>query len=290
MRVASTKLATRTLAHSLLFMPELPEVETTVRALRPFITNQTFTEIRNYWPRHIATSSVEEFQARLHGQTVESVGRRGKYLLFNLDSGDVLSVHLKMTGHLAIVPQETPPDKYAHTIFGLANGQEMRFRDTRKFGRIYLAANAEEIVGKLGPEPLSDAYTAAIMKERMNGRWRAIKPLLLDQHFVAGVGNIYADESLFYAGIHPTRPCDTLSDDEIERLHTAVRKVLQEGIDREGTTISTYRQPDGRRGDMQNALAVFRRTGEPCYDCGAIVERIVLGGRSTHFCPVCQTK
>ena len=288
MRVTSTILANSPLAHSLLFMPELPEVETTVRALRPFITNQTFTEIRNYWPRHIATSSVEEFQTRLHGQTVESVGRRGKYLLFNLDSGDVLSVHLKMTGHLAIVPQEAPPDKYAHTVFGLANGQEMRFRDTRKFGRVYLAANAEDIVGKLGPEPLSDAYTAAIMKERMNGRWRAIKPLLLDQHFLAGVGNIYADESLFYAGIHPTRPCDTLSDDEIERLYMAVRKVLQEGIDREGTTISTYRQPDGRRGDMQNALAVFRRTGEPCYDCGTTVERIVLGGRSTHFCPVCQ--
>ena len=269
-------------------MPELPEVETTVRALRPFITNQTFTEMRNYWPRHIATPSFDEFQARLHGQEVESVGRRGKYLLFNLDSGDVLIVHLKMTGHLAIVSQETPPDKYAHTVFGLANGQEMRFRDTRKFGRVYLVADAEEIVGKLGPEPLSDAYTAAVMKERINGRWRAIKPLLLDQHFLAGVGNIYADESLFHARIHPKRPCDTLSDDEIGRLYTAVRKVLQEGIDREGATIGTYRKPDGQRGDMQNALRVFRRTGEPCYDCGTIIERIVLGGRSTHFCPACQ--
>ncbi len=269
-------------------MPELPEVETTVRALRPLINGQIFTEMRNYWPRHIAVPSFDEFQARLHGQQVESVERRGKYLLFNLDSGDTLLIHLKMTGHLAIVPQETPPDKYAHTVFGLANGQEMRFRDTRKFGRVYLVADAEEITSKLGPEPLSDAYTAAVMKERMHGRRRAIKPLLLDQHFVAGVGNIYADESLFYAKIYPERRCNTLTDSEIERLHTAVRRVLQEGIDREGTTISTYRQPDGRRGDMQNALAVFRRTGESCYDCGTKIERIVLGGRSTHFCPTCQ--
>jgi formamidopyrimidine-DNA glycosylase len=141
----------------------------------------------------------------------------------------------------------------------------------------------------LGPEPLADSFTVAILEERLNGRSRTLKPLLLDQTFIAGVGNIYADEALFYAGLHPERKADSLTADQITALHAAIQKVLQLGIDREGASINDYIKPDGSKGDMQNAVAVYGRTGMPCHQCGRAIRRIVLGGRSTHFCPNCQT-
>ncbi|MEM7115640.1 MAG: bifunctional DNA-formamidopyrimidine glycosylase/DNA-(apurinic or apyrimidinic site) lyase [Chloroflexota bacterium] len=269
-------------------MPELPEVETVVRALRQPLVGRIIQNVRNYWPRHVATPSVAELQQRIHGRTIMAVNRRGKYLLFPLDDGQTLIVHLKMSGHLAVVPNETPPDKYAHTIFGLDNNHELRFRDVRKFGKVYLVNDAQEIVGKLGPEPLEDDFTAEVLAARINGRKRALKPLLLDQTILAGVGNIYADEANFYAGLHPERRTNTLTPNEITALHGAIRKVLQLGIAREGASIDKYVKPDGSKGDMQNAVAVFRRTGQPCYHCETPITRIVLGGRSTHFCPQCQ--
>jgi formamidopyrimidine-DNA glycosylase len=186
------------------------------------------------------------------------------------------------------VDAATPANKYVHTAFQLDNGQELRFRDTRKFGRVYLVHDPEQILGKLGPEPLEADFTPEVLQERLNGRTRALKPLLLDQQLIAGVGNIYADEALFYAKLHPTRPANTLSKNEFIKLHGAIQKVLQLGIEREGASINLYTKPDGSKGDMQNAVAVFRRTGDPCYGCGRPIERIVLGGRSTHFCPNCQ--
>ena len=272
----------------LLDMPELPEVETVVRALRKPLIGRTFTEVRNYWPRHIATPTFSELQSRLHGQTVQSIARRGKYLLLHLTGQETLIIHLKMSGHLAVVAQGTLPDKYAHTIFGLDNGLELRFRDTRKFGKVYLVKDPAEIVGKLGPEPLQADFTPELLRQRLNGRSRVIKPLLLDQTFIAGVGNIYADEALFYAGIHPQRRANTLTAVEITALHHAIQKVLQLGIEREGASIDSYVKPDGQKGDMQNAVAVFRRTGDACYSCSSPIQRIKLGGRSTHFCAVCQ--
>lgn len=269
-------------------MPELPEVETVVRALRRPLLGRIITEVRNYWPRHIATPSVAELQQRIHGRRITAVNRRGKYLLFPLDDGQTLIIHLKMSGHLAVVSSETPPDKHTHTIFALDNGHELRFRDTRKFGKVYLVEDAAEIVGKLGPEPLEDSFTVALLQERINGRKRSLKPLLLDQTILAGVGNIYADEALFYAGLHPQRHANTLTETEVAALHAAIQQVLQMGIEREGASISSYIKPDGEKGEMQDAVAVFRRTGQPCYRCGTFIERIVLGGRSTHFCPVCQ--
>jgi formamidopyrimidine-DNA glycosylase len=269
-------------------MPELPEVETVVRALRQPLVGRTFTEVRNYWPGHIVTPSLAELQQRIHGRTVLSINRRAKYLVFSLSGGETLIVHLKMTGHLSVVDQDTPPDKYAHTVFGLDNGQELRFRDTRKFGRVYLVSDPAEIFGHLGPEPLENAFTAAVLQERLENRKRVLKPLLLDQTFVAGIGNIYADEALYYAGLHPERRADTLSLAEIKALHKAIQKVLKLGIEREGASIDRYVKPDGSKGDMQNAVAVFRRTGDPCYHCGTPIQRIKLGGRSTHFCPTCQ--
>jgi formamidopyrimidine-DNA glycosylase len=270
-------------------MPELPEVETIVRALRRPLAGRTFTEVRNYWPRHIVTPSVAELQRRIHGRAILSINRRAKYLVFSLTDNETLIIHLKMSGHLAVVDSDTPPDKHTHTIFRLDNGQELRFHDTRKFGRVYLVQDPASILGHLGPEPLESAFTVDVLRERLQNKRRVLKPLLLDQTFVAGIGNIYADEALYYAGLHPERRSDTLSPAEVEALHSAIQKVLNLGIEREGASIDKYVKPDGSKGDMQNAVAVFRRTGQPCYHCGTLIHRIKLGGRSTHFCPTCQS-
>ena len=270
-------------------MPELPEVETTVRALRRPLLGQVITAVHNTWPRHIATPTLPEMQARIQGCRIESISRRAKYLLFHLSGGETLIVHLKMTGHLFVTQADEPLDKHTHTIFTLASGQELRFQDMRKFGRVYLVRDPQEIFEKLGPEPLAASFTVDCLRQRLNGRNRSLKPLLLDQTFIAGVGNIYADEALFYAGLHPQRKADSLTADEIKALHVAIQKVLKLGIEREGASISNYIKPDGSKGDMQNAVTVFRRTEMPCYQCGNPIQRIVLGGRSTHFCPHCQT-
>ena len=269
-------------------MPELPEVETTVRALREPLIGRTITAVSNNWPRQLATHDLDALNWQIRNQRVEAVGRRAKYLVFSLSGGDTLIIHLKMSGHLAVVAADEPRHKHVHTVFSLDNGQELRFRDMRKFGRVYLVQEPETVLGGLGPEPLDDAFSPDVLQERLNGRSRAMKPLLLDQSFIAGVGNIYADEALFYSGIHPCRTADSLTDNEIEALYAAIQKVLTMGIEREGASIDLYTKPDGTRGDMQNAVAVFRRTGLPCYQCQTPIKRIVMNSRSTHFCPQCQ--
>lgn len=268
-------------------MPELPEVETVVRAIRPDIEDRAFTSFETYWDKSILPLSVEEFRHKLIGQRVRTVQRRAKYIIIELD-GLVLVVHLRMTGHLSVVSADVPRHKWDRTIFGLDDGRELRFRDLRKFGTIQLTPDLHGIVSKLGPEPLGMFFSPAVLKERLAGRKGKMKPLLLNQQFVAGIGNIYADEALFHAKIDPRRTADTLSEDEIVALHGAIRQVLKEGIEREGASISDYVKPDGKKGDMQNAVAVFRRTGAPCYACGTLIERIKLVQRSTHFCPQCQ--
>lgn len=270
-------------------MPELPEVETVVRALRAPLVGATIVGVENDWPRHVATPDVPELRVRIHGCQVERIWRRAKYLVFDLSCGETLIVHLRMSGHLAVVPAGTPPNPYVHTTLLLEDGRELRFRDVRKFGKVYLVHDPDEILGDLGPEPLSANFTVDALRQILDGRRRVLKPFLLDQHAIAGIGNIYADEALFHAGIRPTRSTETLTDEEIAALHRAIRHVLRLGIEREGASIDTYVLPNGQKGDMQNAVAVFRRTGYPCYTCGTPVERITLGGRSTHFCPQCQS-
>lgn len=269
-------------------MPELPEVETSVRALRQPLLGDTFTGARVYWPRHIDRPDPASFQERIVGLRVEEMGRRGKYMVFSLSHGETLIVHLRMTGHLSVVPRDAPVRDHTHTILALASGNELRFRDTRKFGRLYLVRDPAEVLDKLGPEPLDPTFTPDVLASRLERRSMRMKSLLLDQSFIAGVGNIYADEALFHARIHPRRPANTLDEADIVALHAAIQEVLREGIAREGASIDRYRKPDGSRGDMQNAVAVFRRTGDPCPRCDTPIRRIVLGGRSTHFCPVCQ--
>lgn len=270
-------------------MPELPEVETVVRALREPLIGRTITAFRNTWPNHIDRPEPDALALRIQGLHIRAVDRRAKYIVITLSDDETLIIHLRMTGHLAVVAASLPVDKHTHTVFALDDGRELRFRDVRKFGTVALVNNSAEILGKLGPEPLDDAFTVDVLQQRFAGRKRAVKPLLLDQTVIAGIGNIYADEALFHAGIDPRRPVNTLDSAEIEALHGAIRHVLREGIAREGASISDYVKPDGEKGDMQNAVAVFRRTDMPCYTCGTPVQRIKLAQRSTHFCPVCQS-
>jgi len=269
-------------------MPELPEVETIVRGLREPLVGRRFTGVRVGWESLVAKPAAEEFRRRLVGQKVLAVKRRGKYLIFALSGGDSLIFHLRMTGRLLLKNHDDRLDKHDHLVFELDDGRELRFNNMRKLGRVYLVDDKDEIVGKLGPEPLDDDFTSSDFAALLSGRRSRIKPLLLNQRFIAGIGNIYADEALFAARIHPERRADTLTAEEIERLYGAICGVLRQGIENRGTTFSAYRDAEGREGRNQEHLRVFRRTGQPCPRCGMPIERTVVGGRGTYFCPKCQ--
>lgn len=278
-------------------MPELPEVETVVRNLRAPLTGRTITSAWNDWPRTIATPSPEEFIARVVGQTFKALNRRAKYIVCELDH-DLLIVHLKMTGRLYVVgaDENNEADRWMHLRLGLDDGRELRFSDARKFGKVYLTtdfAAISEGAAALGPEPLEDDFTLEAFKARFTGRNgtvrnKNLKALLLDQSFIAGVGNIYADEALFRAGIHPLRRADSLTEAEIARLYETVRAVLNDGIDYEGASINWYRKPDGTQGESQKHFYVYGRDGQPCLTCGTPIEKTRVAQRGTHYCPACQ--
>ena len=269
-------------------MPELPEVETIARGLQELLIGRQFIGVRVGWENLVARPTVEEFKRGLVGQRILGVKRRGKYLVFTLSSGGSLIVHLRMTGRLLIKNADDELDKHDHLIFELDDARELRFNEVRKLGRVYLVDNEDEVVGDLGPEPLDDDFTSADFAALLSGRRGMIKPLLLKQQFMAGVGNIYADEALFAARIHPERRADTLTAEETEGLYHALRQVLRQGIENRGTTLTAYRDAEGREGENQDYLQVFRRTGQPCPRCGTPIERTVVGGRGTYFCPKCQ--
>jgi len=272
-------------------MPELPEVETYARDLAGVLGGRTFTGARVDWPNQIPGNTPESLDAAVRGQAVAEVSRRGKYLVLRL-TRDWLLVHLKMSGRLQVAPAGDPPNPHAHVVFGLDRGEELRFHDPRKFGRVHLLADPAPILGPLGPEPLGEALTPAAFRGRLAGRRGRLKPLLLDQTFLAGLGNIYVDESLWAARLHPLRSADSLTPDEIDRLYHAMREVLERAIDARGTSFSAagYRDLTGNPGEMQGTLAVFRRTGEPCPRCGTPIARLVVGGRGTHVCVGCQAR
>ncbi|MXZ21142.1 MAG: bifunctional DNA-formamidopyrimidine glycosylase/DNA-(apurinic or apyrimidinic site) lyase [Caldilineaceae bacterium SB0665_bin_25] len=277
-------------------MPELPEVETYVRALEPLLTGKTILKAEVRWHRTIALPDAARFTDLVRGRRFASFGRRGKYILLGLDSGETVIVHLRMTGELRLHPPAasdpgsaaSPADKHTHVLFELDTGEELRFRDMRKFGRIWLVEDTASVVGKLGPEPLEEAFVPRTLAENLAGRKANIKALLLNQTVLAGVGNIYADESLFRARIDPRRAGGSLDFEEIERLHLALREVLLAGIEAQGSSLQNYAPPTGAKGGFQEKFQVFRRGGEPCFRCGASISRTVLGQRSTHFCPDCQ--
>jgi formamidopyrimidine-DNA glycosylase len=296
-------------------MPELPEVETVARDLQRWIAGATIEGATVHWDRTIRhPQPPERFEAEIASATIRRVGRRAKTVLLHLADGRVMTVALRMTGALIVAEPGTPPDPYARVVFELSDGRELRYRDVRKFGRIGLwpggglrsigAGRGQrsrkvaegggryrigEVFSGHGPEPLSRGFTAERLKERLARRSAKLKTLLLDQSFVAGVGNIYADEALWRARLHPLRAADTLTDDEIRRLHRSLRQVLRQGIENRGSSFSDYVGADGEPGANAERLAVYRRTDQPCYRCGRPIRRIVVGQRSTHFCPRCQT-
>ncbi len=277
-------------------MPELPEVETIVRALSRGgrdglpVVGQTLTGVRVLWPRSIASPSLGEFMERIPGQKVKDVTRRGKFICLNLSS-DALLVHLRMSGDLRVEApdgsgQPLPLKPHDRVVFEFEGGQRLAFNDARKFGRIWLAQDPQTVTGSLGPEPLDPAFAWEDLYRRLHASGRQLKPLLLDQTFLAGLGNIYTDEALFAAGLHPSLAAKALSEEQAERLWTAIRAVLQEGILRNGASIDWVY----RGGNFQNHFRVYRRTGLPCAVCGTPIQRMEIGQRSTHYCPVCQPK
>ena len=274
-------------------MPELPEVETVVRILRPSVEGRIVTSaLFPAAPGRMTNIDPVAFERRIAGQRINALNRRAKYLLFQLDS-DSLVVHLKMTGHLYVLPpgEANPFDRWLRVRFGLDNGLELRFSDARKFGRVYLSGDPGDVMPPLGPEPLDDAFTLDVFRQRIAGRKGVLKSLLLDQAFVAGVGNIYADEALHIAGLHPLRKADSLTDDETTRLYAGIRQALSDGIRYEGASINWYRKPDGTQGESQNHFRVYRERGDldrPCPVCGGPISKIWVGQRGTHFCPTCQ--
>jgi formamidopyrimidine-DNA glycosylase len=264
-------------------MPELPEVETIVRGLRGPLVGCTFTGVIALWPNSIKTP-LAELEQRLPGQRIEAINRRAKYLRFDLSGGDTLLLHLKMSGDLRVEPVSEPPHPHVRTIFNLDNAHQLRFIDPRKFGRVYLTTDPAAVLGHLGPEPLADDFTAGDFAALFYRRKGRLKPLLLNQAFIAGIGNIYADESCFLAKVDPRRPVDTLTAEELERLYHAIRQALTYGLMFKGATLDQVY----RGGEFQNHFQVYGRTGQPCHTCGAPIQRVVLGGRSSHFCEHCQ--
>lgn len=270
-------------------MPELPEVETVTRDLHTHLAGRQITGVTINWHRSVAQPTLPEFEDRVAGRTVQSVDRRGKYVILALDRRYML-IHLMMSGRLRVVPAEEPLDEHVRVILDLDNGQQLRFQDTRKFGRIYLVDDPEQVTAGLGPEPLDDGFTLVEFSGLLARRSGRLKPLLLNQRFLAGLGNIYADEALFAAKLHPLRRADSLTQVEQAKLYKAIRTVLGSAVTGRGTTLSDggYTDASGRPGTYQAELAIYGRTGEPCLRCQTPVERIVLGGRSAHYCPSCQ--
>ncbi|HXH84977.1 MAG TPA: bifunctional DNA-formamidopyrimidine glycosylase/DNA-(apurinic or apyrimidinic site) lyase [Candidatus Tectomicrobia bacterium] len=270
-------------------MPELPEVETIRRDLAPALRGARIESVRVAPDagQVVQAPSPEALDAALRGRRIAEIRRRGKYLIFELDGGGALVVHLGMTGALLLRRVGDPPDPYTRVVFALDRGRELRFSDLRKFGRVRLVDDPEEVVGKLGPEPL-DGLTAERLRAIFARRAAPVKAVLLDQEAIAGIGNIYADESLFRAGIHPLRPANSLRRAELERLAAAIPETLEEAMGHRGSSYRDYRDAEGREGTHQFYVRVFRRTGQPCFVCGAPIQRITLAGRGTHFCPRCQ--
>jgi formamidopyrimidine-DNA glycosylase len=268
-------------------MPELPEVETIKNDLAPLLVGRVFTDVTLYWPRAVLKPSPGEFRSRLVGQAIKGLERRGKYLVFRLCDGEALILHLRMSGSL-LLRSPSDADGFVRTVFHLDNGQELRFSDVRKMGVMWLVKDEKDVIGKLGPEPFDLSFTPEAMAQHLSQRSAPIKSVLMDQSFVAGLGNIYADEALFEARIHPGRRAKELSYQEVERLHQAIRSVLEQAIANRGTSISNYVDPAGRPGSNQYSLRLPRHAGEPCTVCHTYIERLRLGGRSAYFCPRCQ--
>jgi formamidopyrimidine-DNA glycosylase len=270
-------------------MPELPEVETIARNLRlgnqdqPALLGRHILRANLLWDRTLAEPSPAEFTSRLVGQVIETIGRRGKFLYFQL-TRDWLLFHLRMSGDLLVRLLDTPPEPHDRLVLELEGNIALAFNDARKFGRVWLVDEVDRVVGNLGPEPLDEGLTADDFYIHLHATRRQLKPLLLDQTFLAGLGNIYVDEALNLSMLHPLAPSNTLTEAQATMLLDGIRTVLRDGILRNGASIDWVY----RGGDFQNYFRVYQRTGQPCLVCGTPIERIIVGQRGTHYCPNCQ--
>ncbi|MFC3927652.1 DNA-formamidopyrimidine glycosylase [Streptococcus caprae] len=274
-------------------MPELPEVETVRRGLERLIVGRTIQRVTIRYPRLVVTDR-EEFTATLTGATIQAMKRRGKYLLFDLGAKTLVS-HLRMEGKYLLFPTDQVPDnKHFHAFFDLDNGQTLVYQDVRKFGTMELletnSLGSYFAKKKLGPEPVKGEFAYAPFERKVRASHKPIKPYLLDQSLVAGLGNIYVDEVLWAAKVHPERVSSSLKPAEIKRLHAETIRILQLGIDKGGSTVRTYRNALGEDGTMQEEHKVYAKTGQPCQRCGREIVKIQVGGRGSHFCPKCQKK
>ncbi|HEY7158592.1 MAG TPA: bifunctional DNA-formamidopyrimidine glycosylase/DNA-(apurinic or apyrimidinic site) lyase [Gemmataceae bacterium] len=273
-------------------MPELPEVETVVRDLRTCLVGHRLTTVKRTSRHSLRTRWRPAWKATIAGQGIACIERRGKWILVGLEGEKMLVFHLGMTGQLTVVSAASPVADHTHLIFALDDGEkELRFRDIRRFGSVTLFANRPAVEdffvrSGLGPEPFD--LSAKYWRDCLRATKRCLKAVLLDQGVVAGVGNIYADESLFQARLHPSRPASTLDDAEADRLRRAVAAVLRRAIERRGSSIRNYVGGSGLQGEYQNEFRVYGRGGEPCPRCGVAVACLRLAGRSSHFCPSCQ--
>jgi formamidopyrimidine-DNA glycosylase len=264
-------------------MPELPEVETFVRQLRRPLIGRTIVGFDSSWPRSVSPS-LRRLRSGVRGRSIVAVTRRAKLFILVLDDGGHVLIHLRMSGRLALASDCEAPDPFVRSWFDLDDNDRLLLCDSRKFGRITYTTDLAAATQGYGPEPLARGFTAASLGQILHSRARQLKPLLLDQAVIAGLGNIYTDEALFRAGLHPTLRSDTLTPDEIARLHAAIRGVLREAIRYHGTSID-WIYPGGW---MQRRLKVYGRGGEPCRACGTPIAALRIGQRGTHVCPTCQ--
>ncbi|MDQ3121099.1 MAG: bifunctional DNA-formamidopyrimidine glycosylase/DNA-(apurinic or apyrimidinic site) lyase [Actinomycetota bacterium] len=267
-------------------MPELPEVETIRSQLAPRLAGRTLMRVEILDPRLTRPIELFEVAAELEGDSIVAVERRGKYLVLRLESGFALLVHLRMTGSFGF-----EPTTHERAVLELDDGTRLAYRDVRRFGTWLVLEDAElepYLAGKNGPEPLGARFTAEWLASRLAVRRAPVKAVLLDQRVAAGVGNIYADEALWRARVNPLRPAESVDPDEVRRLHRAIRAALRAGIERQGSTLSDYRTPQGARGGMQDEFRVYGRDGLPCARCRTAIAKTRVGGRGTSYCPRCQ--
>src|SRR5918999_1588770 len=273
-------------------MPELPEVETIRAQLEPLLRGRTLEQVEIRDPRLTMPFDPDVVARALEGERVTALERRGKYLIFRFESGRSLLIHLRMTGNVRVTPHRSSNgDPHERAVVKLDDGSDVSYRDVRRFGTWLLVDDADlepYLPERIGSEPLGASFGRAALAARLAGRRAPIKAALLDQRTVAGLGNIYADEALWRARIHPLRPARELDAPEIARLHRGVRDALRMGILRQGATLSNYATPDGERGGMQDEFRAYGRAGEPCPRCGTPIEKIRAAGRGTWYCPRCQ--
>jgi formamidopyrimidine-DNA glycosylase len=266
-------------------MPELPEVETIARKLKPDLVGKKILAADLRWSRTLASPSPKKFREEISGQKILDVGRRAKYLNIQLSDFNLL-IHLRMSGDLILRESRKKPEKHDRLVLKLSGGKSLAFNDTRKFGRAWLTPDPQDLFSKLGPEPLGRLFTPHWLYAALQDKRRMLKPLLLDQTFLAGLGNIYTDESLNIAKLHPLAASDSVTVKQARALHGAIQNVLREGIRRNGASIDWVY----RGGEFQNYFRVYDRAGQPCKNCGTRIIRITVGQRGTHYCPKCQVR